>query len=222
MSREYTRRISTLGSVPTHGPFTAFDDFESILKWVQNVGTGDSIFELDPTIANSGNQSLHLKTRTTAAAEDDLIGAIMYTHMLPSKKLNQSILFRSPDFTKIKEIKFFFDFYNIPLRHFAQIIFLPNTAKFQYADHENIPQDIPDSDIKPYPDAWHRIQLLADLNINKYIALIFDAHYFDLSHLKLFTDSHLLNTYFLTYINIATIGAAPCELYLDDFLLHEL
>ncbi len=222
MSREYTRRISVLGQVPSHGPFTFYDDFEGILKWTKNIGAGDSIFELDPTIANSGNQSLHMKTRTTGAAEDDTIGAIIHTHMLPSKKLNQSVLIRSPDFTKIKSIEYYFDLFNIPLHHFAQILFFPNTAKFQYTDHNNVLQDIPDTDRKPAPNAWHRIQLLADFNSDKYISLIFDSHFHDLSQFEIHNPGYTIHTFFESFINITTIGAAPCELYIDDFLIHEL
>lgn len=222
MSQEYTRRISTLGNVPSHGPFIFFDDFESTLKWSKYEGEGDSIFELDPTISYSKNQSLHLKTRTENAAESDIIGAKILLYMSPSKKLNQAIHFKSPDFTKLSHLQFWFTLFDGSHQHYATLQLRPADPKWQYRTDEVFMEDIPDSAFLPLDDAWHRLQLQADLNTNKYISMIFDNHLFDLSGLSYYHTTSDILTHFDITIEIHTAGASPCELHIDDFLLHEL
>jgi len=222
MSREYTRLISVLGTTPSHGPFIYHDDFEHLLKWTKYAGVGDAIYELDPTIAYSKNQSLYLKTRTTGAAEDDQIGTLMYLYMTPPKKLNYAFHFRSPDFTKIKKIRFYFILLDGVNRHYPTIIFYPNTPQWQYHDSADAPQNIANA-IYPLQNlAWHRVQLLADLNSDKYIALKIDSRYYDLSAFSLYHPTAGTPMHLYVHIDMYTIGASPCEMHIDDFLIHEL
>ncbi|MBA7609566.1 hypothetical protein ES703_16757 [subsurface metagenome] len=222
MSKEYTRRIAILGNVPSHGPFVYFDNFEQLLKWTQYEGIGDAIFELDPTTAYSGNQSLYLKTRTTGATTNDKIGAEILLYMTPSRKLNQAIHFRSPDFTKIKRILFWFTLFDGSNQHYATVQFLPNDPLWQYRDFETAMQDIPDSAYNLLVNAWHRLQLQADLNTHNYISMIVDNHHHNLSTLGYYFGAEDTLTHFKIRIELHTIGSDPCELYIDDFLLHEL
>ncbi len=223
MSKEYTRLIAVLGNVPSHGPYLYFDDFEHLLKWTKFAGEGDSIFELDPTVAYSQNQCLYIKSRTTNAAEDDVIGAHIYTYLSPSLKLNQSIHFKCPDFTKTKTIIFYFIHYDGTYAHSAAVQFLPNTPKWQYRDINGDFQDIPLSAYSLHYNAWHRLQLEVNHNTHKYVSMTINHLHFDL-----FDLNYLLNpddstpTCFYSIINFSTIGAAPGELRIDDFLLHEL
>lgn len=222
MSKEYTRRISTLGNVPSQGPFIFFDDFEALLKWTKYDGPGDSIYELDPTIAYSGNQSLHIKSRTTNATENDIIGTRIKLFMTPSKKLNQSMIFRSPDFTKIKTIDFYHTLDDTLTLHFPTIRFSPAGPKWQYLDSAGDPQDIPGAIYPLSVNAWHRLHLLADLNTNKFISMSIDSRHYDLSNISIEAYSPGVNMYLDITAFIVTAGAAPAEIYIDDFLVHEL
>ena len=222
MSREYTRRIATLGNVPTHGPFIYFDDFENLLQWTKHEGVGDSIFELDPTIAYSKNQSLLIETRTTNAAIGDRIGARRDLYMLPSKKLNASIHFFLPNTIKITSLDFYFSYDDYAGERRPEILFLPNTPIWQYVDAAGNPQNITGSAHPLALSTWHRVQLLADCNINKFIALIIDDKYFDLSAFTFFSNE-VPNPLALQMIfAIKTSTASPCRAYLDDALIHEL
>ena len=222
MSREYTRRISVVGNVPSHGPFIFFDNFEDLLKWTKYDGPGDSIYELDPTIAYSGNQSLYIKSRTTGAAEDDIIGTRIQLHMTSPKKLNQAMHFRSPAWEKIKKLQFYHTLDDALTLHTPTIQYLPNVPKWQYFDTNNVAQDIPGATYRLLGNAWHRLQLLADLNSDKYISMMIDSRYYDLSAFSLFTDTPGTGMYLDVIINTFTMGAEPSELYIDDFLIHEL
>ncbi len=222
MSKEYTRFMSILGSVPAHGPLIYFDDFENLLKWSKYSGEGDSIFELDPTVAYSKNQSLHMKTRTTDATTGDSIGARGYFYMSPSKKLEQAIRLKSPDWDKIGSLSFYFNFQDGAHFHYCSLLYRPDLPIWKYRHFDKLDYEIPNSDLTPLALAWHHLSLKANFNTNKYISMAFDNHLFDLSAqpYDYYTSTTPIN--FNIAIIMLTAGDSPAELYIDDFLLREL
>ncbi len=222
MSKEYTRQITALGITPNHGPILYQDDFEHTLNWVKSGGVGDAFLELDPSLAFSGNQSLHLKTRTTDPAENDNIAADLLTYISPSKKLSHAFFFRSPSFDAIKQILFSAGYYDGTDIHDYSIQFNPPTPIWQYRDSGGILQDIPSSALIPRISAWHRFLLNINLNTEKYISFSFDNHFFDLSDLSYHVDTSVTLTHHKTQIKIWAEGAAPADLSVDDFITHEL
>lgn len=222
MSKEYTRLFSSIGSVPSHGPFIFHDDFENILKWTKHYGGGDDIFELDPSMAYSKNQSLILKTRTTGAAIDDTIGAIINHYLLPSIKLNTSIHLRWPETAKIRSITFFYTFYDGINLHKPRVKYDINTPLAYYHDASDNPQAIPDSAFLLGQNVWHRFQLLVDLNTGKYIAFIIDNHHLNLSAYGIYTTTNPTAITLKLELSISAIQNLPCQIYLDDYLCYEL
>lgn len=222
MSREYTRRLSTLGSIPTHGPIIFYDNFDNLLNWYKTAGVGDSIFELDPSISFSSNQSLFLKTRTTDAAQSDGIAANSWIYLTPSLRLNQSVFIRSTDFTKMLHLTIAFHHYDYTNVHRPGIRFTPATPSWQYADTGENYQDIPNSAYKLSANCWHRIQLIADLKIGKYISLIVNTIQFDLSPYDFQVVATPTPAYLWSQIGFLTAGAAPGDLNISGLLLYEL
>jgi len=221
MSKEYTRIITTLGNVPLAGSVILSDDFESILKWIQSSGTGDSIFELDPTIALRGNQSLYMKTRTTSAAANDKIGANFLTHILPNKIVTFIGSFRYPTYNTMKTLQFEFYWSDGARLYIARCQFLPNTPKWQYINSLGNDTDIPDSDTLLYSNSWHTVILKMDFNTLKYISLQVDHLLFDLSNFSLYDSQPMTTSRFEHYIYITTIGANPTSINLDEIIMLE-
>ncbi|GAI81611.1 unnamed protein product, partial [marine sediment metagenome] len=141
---------------------------------VGGVGVGDSIFELDPTVAYAGNQSLHMKTRTTEAAQFDTIGARGYFYLSDTKKLDMSVHLKSPDWAKIHLLSFYFNFFDATHSHYVALDYRHDLPIWKYRALDGLMYDITDSDFTPLALAWHRLRLQADLNTNKYVAMIFD------------------------------------------------
>ncbi|GAI59865.1 unnamed protein product, partial [marine sediment metagenome] len=156
MSKEYIRTINILGEIPIAGQVVMYDDFEHLLNWTQMAGEGDSIFELDPTLAKQGNQSLFMQTRTTAAAKDDLIAAERHLYILPSKVMSLLMAFRMASITTIKYINFTINFFDGTLSHTPIIRFLPNTPVWQYLEDDGSTYtEIPDMATTLRLGAWH-------------------------------------------------------------------
>lgn len=222
MGKEYTRQITALGITPNHGPILYQDNFEDVLKWEKVGGVGDSFLELDPSLAFSGNQSLHLKTRTTSPAENDNIAADLYTYISPSKKLSHIFYFSSPAFAAMKQLLTVFSYFDGTNIHDYGIQLNPQTPIWQYRNSGGSLTDIPSSGVLPYNNTWHRFLINVNLNTKKYISLSFDNHFFDLSALSYHTDTDETLTHHKTKIKIWAQGAVPADLSLDDFLIHEL
>lgn len=228
MSKEYTRAQSILGNIPEHGQIMCYDDMEGLLKW-QTAGTGgDTVFEIDTNRAYHKSKSLHLKTRTTGTADNDNIHAIRGVYFLPSLRINAAFLFHCPDWSKIEFAVFSFrlfdgtNFLTAALRYDA-----PNT-KFQIIDETAVWTDIPDAvidleDISPDgPLAWHILSFAANLSTPKYINCFINQHAFTLSAFTPRSAASAVKPMLDTDVILNTIGAAPCELFIDSFLLNEL
>ncbi len=222
MSKEYTRIITTLGTIPVAGSILFHDDFESLLRFTKTGTGGDDIFELDPTISFSGAQSLHLKTRTTATAEDDEVLTYIKTHLHPSKLVSQIIRLYSPDFTKIKIIDFDIYFYDGVNLNRATVVFTPATPAWTYLDSAGDFPPITGAGFNILNAGWHTITLKASFATNKYISLTIDHHHFDLSTLDIRqTSAPTVLTHLLSQLFFTTVGASPAELYLDEYSLTE-
>ncbi|KKM07504.1 hypothetical protein LCGC14_1733320, partial [marine sediment metagenome] len=59
MAEEYIRPTVILGQLPVAGNIVLADGFEHLNNWTKSGGAGDSIYELDPSLAKIGSQSLY-------------------------------------------------------------------------------------------------------------------------------------------------------------------
>ena len=222
MSKEYTRPVTILGQLPIAGTVLFVDDFEELLNWTKVDGVGDAIFELDPTIAKQGRQSLHMKTRTTGAAQADKIRANRYIHLLPSKIMSFVSTFSSPNFTPIDYLTFDFFWYDGTNLNRGYIKFKPNTPSWSYADSGDVLRPITGLDVLLSTNCFHTVIIKINFTTLKYYSLQVDHLFADLSAYALKVDTNPNPSTLQTQIVLATAGAAPCETYLDQIAMHEL
>lgn len=222
MSKEYTRSLTVLGLAPTAGSILLDHHFSNILHWGQTGGAGDAIYELDPTISERHSQSLFLKTRTTDAAEDDLIGTRNRIHLRNSLFLGFACIVYSPAFTAIKYIEFRFFFNNGDDRKIAAVRFYPNTPIWKYENPYDTLNDIPGSDITLLNSTFHRIALEASFTLDSYLSLQVDHRLFDLSSFPITPTANPADISLTFDLEICTVGAAPCQLHLSEVLIYEL
>ncbi|MBA7479416.1 hypothetical protein ES707_14850 [subsurface metagenome] len=222
MSKEYTRLVSIVGEIPFANQIVFHDDFEHTLQWTKGGGVGDSIFELSPNISKHGNQSLHLKTRTTGAAQSDAINAERFMHLRPSKLLNLIYNFYSPNLTKAVQINLYFTFADGTNAHESSIRFNPNAPDWQYMPQGKSFTTIAGSELALNNLAWHQAILRVNFATQKYLTLQVDHLLFDLSALSYHISTSGAGLYLGTKIEIVTVDASPAELYIDDVTLHEI
>ncbi len=222
MGKEYTRQATILGQIPIAGQIITYDNFEGLLHWLKYLGPGDSIFELDPSLARTGNQSLYFKSRTTSAAENDLIGGVRNFYLLPSKRMIITSSFYITNATPIKYIAFLFYWYDGAKIHTARVHYNPNTPSWEYYDSAGDPIVIPALAINFAFHTWHTVSLHANFHADKYISLVVDHISVDLSDLSLQVNTSTSYSTLATHIFLCTAGAAPASLNIDECIIHEL
>ena len=222
MAEEYTRRSTVLGILPIAGQLIFADNFEGLLQWRETGFGGDTIFELDPTVAFTGNQSLYMKTRLTGPAAGQTVTADRNLYFHPSKLLTFSSHFLMPDPTLIERVLFSLLWYDGVTRHRAQVVYFPNTPKWTFLDSAGDATDISGFDVELNLLAWHEVTLKVDFLNDRYLFLQADHLFADLPAQALEPFIQATPTYIQASISIATIGAAPCDLNIDNIALHEL
>ncbi len=222
MSKEYTRLVTVLGQIPVAGQIIFHDDFDGLLNFTKEGTAGDFIFEIDPSIAYKGNHSLKIKTRTAEAAESDEISAVHYSHLSVSKLLVASGRFLSPDFDKMAVLEFDFVLYDETNLNRAKVSYIPSVPSWRYLNSGNVETAIVGATAKPFAAGWHFYELIADFASNVYKSLQIDDQFFDLSGLPIYSFGSLIRRHLRSTIRHQTVGAAPSDLNLDEFLLHEI
>ncbi len=218
MALEYTRRSSVLDSVPSSGQILFHDDFSGPLKLVPALEAGDSIFELDPSIAFAGRQSLHMKTRTTGAASGDKLVATTLSYMLVPKLLSTFIRFRTPSFFPFQQIRIQITFQSQAFQFTAFMMFTPGFPAITVTSENN--EVILDNSNDSFAvDAWHRIQFSVDFQELALRTLLFDHVEYDLSAFQVKASSFAGDFFVSTQLTIEAAGPVPCEIFLDEYLL---
>lgn len=222
MAKEYSRSQTILGLLPISGSIILHDDFSGPLQWTKGVGLGDAIFELSPSISKHGKQSLHLKTRTTDAANGDEVRAVRYLHLLPSKVLSFLSSFRCTDFSKILHIMFSFEWYDGASTHICHLKFSPGTPKWEYYDSATAYQIIAGLGVALYDDAWHNLQLVVNFATDKYISFRLDHLLADLSAIAFYSGAPAADSMLMATIEVKTNSASPAEIFIDDIMINEI
>ncbi|MBA7569126.1 hypothetical protein ES708_10864 [subsurface metagenome] len=221
MGREYTRNISVIGAGETPLGLLFADDFEHLLKCKKLQGEGDAIFELDPSIALRGNQSLRMMTRTTDAAEGDYIAALYNLFMIPSRRIAAIFHFRLPSLTTPEYVQFQIKDYDGVNYHSASIFFYPNTPVWTYLNIGGTETAIPDSATKLYADTWHRLTLYLDLANDLYISAYINSFLLSISNLSINVDTSEYGPFTQLTIKTETAGANPVDINIDHISLLE-
>ncbi|MBA7710392.1 hypothetical protein ES703_119334 [subsurface metagenome] len=229
----YSQTIDTEGSITSilnqikqntatlQGDFV-LDDFSGLLKWIKEYGTGDSVFELDATLAYKSNQSLHMKTRTTDAAQNDMISASRSLFVGKSKTLSVAIPFYLPALDTQNYIQFSFQWTDGAKCHSCDLRYYPSTPDWRANTASGTYTPIVGSDVSLYTSTWHMMVLKADFITGKYISLQLDHLLLDLSALPLYVFTSSTDVRLQVSFMIITSGAAPTEISLGEVLISEV
>ncbi len=215
MGLEYFRNSLVLPPAFTLGPVIFIDDFSDLLKWTKGGTTGDFIFELDPNTAYSDNNSLHLKTRATSAADSDTMKASREAMLFPSKLATFITHFKIgssyPTFT------YFSLWYCDGANTFEAMIRYADVAgTWAYKDIAGNYQTFYTPTIKLYHYAFHRLSLEVDFNTNKYRYIRIDDKVVDLTNKSFYNPAGFTAHDLTAQVDYITGSAAAREMWIDN------
>ncbi|MBA7583906.1 hypothetical protein ES708_25857 [subsurface metagenome] len=221
MSQEYTRDVTILGQLPISGKVLFRNDFLHHIGFVESGTGGDTIFELDPSQAFQGSQSLITKTRTTGEAVDDQMNIILSTHLPPSKQVTIAHRFLSPSFDAHRFLQFDLSFYDGTNVHQGFIKYIHDTPQLTYVNSGGTETVITAFDHAFNTTPWHFFALSVDFANNLYKYAIIDEFLISLANIPLYTPLNPGEVRMDTSIIYAADAAAACQLSLDEVAILE-
>lgn len=222
MGEEFLRRIMVLGSVPSLGPVVLFDDMEDLLKWVETGTGGDSVFEKSATVAYNKAASLHMKSRTTDAAEDDTVTANRYCYARPGNRYRFEVIYTTENVAACKSLDFRIQYYDGTNLHDVLVRYNSSLAKWQYMNTGGTFSDFSGGTQQLDQDAWHRVLFEVDLDSGEITRLVSDGLELSGLELGIYESASATAQHVVVSMTGTTAGGAACEHYFDDLLVMEI
>lgn len=222
MGKEYVREMAVVGSVPSLGPVIVFDDMEDLLKWAQVGDLGDDVFEKSAAVAFNGSASLHMKTRTTASAEDDETSGQRILFERPGKRYRLECIFQSVNNPNTKSIWFKVELCDGALRHRIQLLWTVVGNEWKLRNTGNTFTTIVSANQLLLDTGWHRVVLEFDQAKKEYLRMICDDMEKDLSGTGYYTGAEVAEKWLDVQVGVIAGALGPAEGYFDDVLLLEI
>ncbi len=222
MSKEYTR-IFTIAGHPALAPgIICLDDMSGLLKWDPIFESGDAIYELDPSKAYSGNQSLRLKTRVEGAAVGDKIGVQRRLHYPVSRKVTYTWVFRQTNLGSAEFITFECSFFDGTKQHYADIRYFPGVPNWSYRNSGGTYTPLPDTAITLFTGSWNLLSMTIDFSTDEYVNATLNNHILLSSRVALHVNGSTSAEYLFARIYLETAGAEATDTSLDSFTAIEV
>ena len=216
MAKEYTRAITTLGSLPVAAAILYHQPFEHLVGLAGVVAGAGSTVELDPSLAFTGANSLYTSTRTTGAAEDDSAELSDIFQNPPSGQVLFSMRFRFPDFSKLKTLTTKVEFLDGTNRHMATFIYNTADDTFSYVDEGGSPVTLVTFPRILTNDMWSILNISVDFSANQFVAVQLNDTIYDLSGVPLEDAAVAAGPRSQYIITALTAGAAAVAFSLDE------
>lgn len=222
MGKEYRRLVNLLGSIAVAPPIILYDDFSMPNKWTA-VGTGtDYEVMRDLTKPRIHAAPLRLRTRATAAAQNDYVQILAYHDMPPAAAIEAQLDWELDDNSEIQDFHVclssaILGYYIIPGVRYAA-----SANKWQYYSSAGAWADIPDGDVGHYEGLPHKLTLRIDMRAGTYRDLTVGPHTWDLSDYAYQTVGVSQQPYSEVYIRLTADSANRPQAWLHQLLIREI
>jgi hypothetical protein len=197
------------------------EDCEGTFTWAINGTGGDDVHAFATAAAFTGTYGMHLKTRTTAAAEDDYIDVTKLMSYPQSGLLVGRYRMRSADISLLKQHSLILGDDDGTAQSAGQLGISPNLTQIWYADAAGAGQVIAAAAGLPLDSQWWTIELVIDCILHQYISATLNGIRVDLAGIPL--KALGASTGRAAWINLDVIaeGAAAAEVHLDNIYVGE-
>ena len=220
MGQEYTRTLNIISDGAPNATIQLYDDLNGGLMWEKDTGLGDCVIELTTTKGFSYLRSLHLKTRTTDAAEGDDV-TVSRSFPYPGQlKIAVEALFYIADISKLQSICLSCNYANGVNAYLSELMWLAADNKFYFRTGEETSYEIPNAIQPLLSGAWQKISFEIDVNTNQYIKAIINNISYPTPNISIQNQGAFTYVVSSILLSIITIGAEPAEAWFDNIAVR--
>ena len=220
MGQEYTRTLNIISDGAPNATIQLYDDLNGGLMWEKDTGLGDCVVELTTAKGFSYLKSLHIKTRTTDAAEGD---SVIVSRSFPypgSLKIAVEALFYIADISKIQSINIACNYANGVNSYLSELLWQSIDNKFYFRTDGETSYEIPNAIQPLLSSAWQKISFEIDVNTNQYIKAIINNISYPAPNINIYNQGEFAYVVSSILLSIVTIGAEPAEAWFDNIAVR--
>jgi len=215
--------ITVEAIVPVEATVLLTDGFEEIFRWSVAGDGADWIAERRVVAGFQGDYGLYLKTRTTGAAENDVVTASCGLAYYRQRKVEVLLRFLLAGGVIPKYIDFALKVYDSEGTWRAQIRRDASAGVWQYRDSAGLFQTIPGLPTEIGAGSWYMLSFEVDGASHQYGKVRFLGETIDLAPLGFYKELAAAKDRHLDIIITITKPTIPIpELYVDDILIREV
>jgi hypothetical protein len=197
------------------------DDCEGTMTWTVTGTGGDDVHLFATAAAWQGTYGMHLKSRTTAAAENDTVGVLKMFDYPGSGLLVARLRVCPVAVAAIKSINVHFRIDDGAQQYAAYFRLAISTGKVYYTDAAGNWIEIATMATTFTGGNWYTIELSIDCLAHKWLAARFNGFEYDASALPLYNDAATAGRFSLLGCYIIATDAPPAEIYADNIYVGE-
>jgi len=221
MSRDYFGNLPVVAGMAFSRDILLLDDCEGTFTW-QTAGTGgDDVHEYLAAAAYAGTAGLHLKTRTTDAAENDLLLAQKWFGYPETGLLVARAKIASPSWAAVKAINFIAVHGDGARNYNGQLKYTPATGVVAYANAAGVATAIAALAHLELEYQFTTWELVIDCRTHQYLSVAINGLRASLVGVALWDSAAATQRYAGLALSLTTSGAAPAELYASHIYAGE-
>lgn len=222
MGQEYIRSGIVAGDNQRGLGLLYYDDFEGLLGFSAAGDGSDYVVEHDNTVAFMGSQSLHLKTRTTGAADDDEVSATREMCISPHGIFLWRCYFMCPDVSDCKGLRFELNVYDGTANRQGYIYLYPSSGEVCYLNSAGGVTELTDMAHALVDNAWNLFQFKLNFKKYRYNSVSLNNLHHDFDDIKLRNAGASTSLYAGATVKLIATSAAPAEAYIDNLIIREV
>ena len=221
MSRDYFGNLPVVAGMAFSRDVLLLDDCEGAFTW-QTAGTGgDDVHEYLAAAAFAGTAGLHLKTRTTSAAENDSLLAQKWLGYPETGLLVARAKIASPSWAAVKTINFIAVHGNGARNYNGQLQYTPATGVVAYANAAGAATAIAALAHQELDYQFTTWELVIDCRAHQYLAVAINGLRASLAGVDLWDSAAAAQRYAGLGLGVTTSGAVSAELYASHLYVGE-
>ena len=221
MSRDHLGNFMVSSNLGFARGILLLDDCEGTFTWIATGTGGDDIHAFATVAAFLGLNGMHLRTRVTNPAADDVVSVAKYFGYPEGGLIVLRLRLSSPDWSKVKRIGVGLNLDDGIRVYDPYVVLHPVTHRVEYHDALGNEVQAVAFDCTLQNNGWFTLELAISALDKDYVALAFNGTRVDLSAVALHDAGASAGRCAWCWIDVLAQGANAATAYFDNIYVGE-